>query len=208
MSDAFVDVADAMVQRVPVWARPVQPKSFVPWSSYSGYGAESPHRPSVAEVIDPAAIREQAFAQGMAQGRAIAEAELAAEQTALAELAASLAVLQPETPAALGMLLSETVERLVRQVIGEVAIDRDALLARAQAAAALIAEETAPSKMRVHPEDQALLAGAALPLPLVGDPHLARGTILIETGSGWIEDGPAVRLEKLRSLLDRLGAPE
>lgn len=208
MSDAFIDIADATVTPMPVWARPVQPKSFVPWSSYSGYGADAGHRPSVAEVIDPAAIREQAFLDGAAQGRAMAEADLAAEHRALAELAASLSILQPEAPAALGMLLSETVERLVRQVMGEVTIDRDQLLARANAAAALIAEETAPARMRVHPDDQALLAGATLPLPLVGDPHLARGTILIENGSGWIEDGPAVRLEKLRSLLDRLGAPE
>ena len=29
-----------------------------------------------------------------------------------------------------------------------------------------------------------------------------------ETGHGWIEDGPAVRLERLRAELDRMGAPQ
>ena len=31
-------------------------------------------------------------------------------------------------------------------------------------------------------------------------------TLVLETGHGWIEDGPAVRLERLRAALDRVGA--
>jgi hypothetical protein len=30
--------------------------------------------------------------------------------------------------------------------------------------------------------------------------------LLLETGAGWIEDGPAVRLDRLRAELDRIGA--
>ena len=37
---------------------------------------------------------------------------------------------------------------------------------------------------------------------------LARGSIVLETGHGWIEDGPAIRLERLRAELDRMGAPQ
>jgi flagellar assembly protein FliH len=36
---------------------------------------------------------------------------------------------------------------------------------------------------------------------------LAPGTIRLDTGAGWVEDGPNVRLEKLRNALDRMGAP-
>jgi hypothetical protein len=32
--------------------------------------------------------------------------------------------------------------------------------------------------------------------------------VKLECASGWIEDGPAVRLERLRLALDRIGAPE
>ena len=32
--------------------------------------------------------------------------------------------------------------------------------------------------------------------------------VITPTGSGWVEDGPHVRLEKLRAQLDRLGAPK
>ena len=38
-------------------------------------------------------------------------------------------------------------------------------------------------------------------------PALERGTLILETGHGWVEDGPAVRLERLRAELDRMGAP-
>jgi hypothetical protein len=31
---------------------------------------------------------------------------------------------------------------------------------------------------------------------------------MLDTGSGWVEDGPHVRLEKLRTQLDRLGTPK
>ncbi len=42
---------------------------------------------------------------------------------------------------------------------------------------------------------------------MVSDSHIAPGTILLETGDGWLEDGPEVRLDKLRAALDRLGVP-
>ena len=45
-------------------------------------------------------------------------------------------------------------------------------------------------------------------LPTTPDAGLARGSIVLETGHGWIEDGPAVRLERLRAELDRMGAPQ
>jgi flagellar assembly protein FliH len=146
-----------------------------------------------------------AYAQGYADARATIEKELAAERDALAQLASSLEVLKPEPTGALALLLAETVDRLVRQVIGEVEIDGQALLARAREAAELIGKDTEPSLLRCHPEDAALLETAALDVELVADPAVARGALVLETGHGWIEDGPAVRLERLRIALDRMG---
>jgi len=114
-------------------------------------------------------------------------------------------VLKPQPSQALAMLLSETVERLVRQIMGTVEIDRDTLIQRCERAAELIGDEAGPMRLRLHPEDLELLADAPIDTPLVGDSSLLRGTIRLETDEGWIEDGPEARLERLRAALDQMG---
>jgi flagellar assembly protein FliH len=153
-----------------------------------------------------ARIREEAYALGCEEGRRTVEAEFAAERDALGRLAESLAVLRPEPANALALLLAETVDRLVRQVAGEVEVDGALLIARANAAALLIGREVEPTKLRVHPADLHYLETAGLEVPLEADPSLTRGAIVLETGHGWVEDGPAVRLERLRAELDKMVA--
>ena len=160
----------------------------------------------VTAAQERARLQEQAFAAGVEEGRKTVEAEFAAERDALGRLAESLATLRPEPANALALLLAETVDRLVRQVVGEVEIDAQLLIARAQAAALLIGKDVAPSLLRAHPDDIAYLEGAALAVPLHADPTLTRGAIVLETGHGWIEDGPAVRLDRLRAELDKMVA--
>ena len=164
----------------------------------SDFAEESEPRP--AQAVDR-------YELGLAEGRRTVEAELAAERDALARLAESLETLRPEPTNALALLLAETVDRLVREIIGQVEIDPMVLLERARAAAALIGENVAPSKLRVHPDDAEILAPATLEIPIEPDPSLERGSIVLETGNGWIEDGPAVRLERLRAELDKMAAP-
>jgi len=181
-------------------------RTFTPWNS----------EPAPTEVAndhgarasDPAAIHAEGFAQGFEQGRRTVELELAAERNALTRLAESLDVLRPQPSGALAALLAETVERLVRQIVGEVGVDPAMLINRAENAAALVGEELEPSKLLVHPDDVAILSSARIPLHVVGDPALERGSIVLECGGGWIEDGPLVRLERLRAALGRIGAPE
>jgi flagellar assembly protein FliH len=151
-------------------------------------------------------IEAEAYARGYDEARASLEQELAAERAAIARLAASLEVLKPEPTNALALLLAETVDRLVREIIGTVEIDSGLLLERARAAAALIGENVEPSRLIVHPEDLALLESAGLRVELSADPALPRGSVVLETGHGWIEDGPAVRLERLRAELDKMAA--
>jgi flagellar assembly protein FliH len=157
---------------------------------------------------NPAAIKAEAFAEGFEQGRRTVELELASERNAIKELAESLQCLWPEPPQALAALLAETVERLVGQIVGEVEIDRTLLVSRAERAAAMIVEEQSPSKMLVHPEDLPLLQGARIPVPIAADSSLPRGSVVLECGTGWVDDGPAVRMEQLKEALNRLGAPE
>jgi flagellar assembly protein FliH len=174
---------------------------FRPWSTEE----EPPCDPNVP--IDMACqIEEIAYARGLADGRATVEAEVAAERHALIALAESLQSLRPEPTLPLAMLLAETVDRLVREVVGEVEIDAVRLLARCKAAAALVGEATEPARLRLHPDDAALLADAALDVAIEPDAALARGAVLLETSDGWVEDGPAVRLERLRAALDQVAA--
>ncbi len=185
---------------------------FTPWDAALPTVRPAPVADIAAEeaetlVIDPARIEADAFANGFDEGRRVAVLELEGERAHLARLIETLGVLQPEEPHALGAMLAETVDRLVRQIVGEVTIDGTILADRAHAAAALITEETGPSRMRVHPDDAMRLTGAAINVEMVSDPTLAPGTILLETGEGWIENGPDVGLEKLRTALDRLGVP-
>jgi len=163
-------------------------------------------RPVTAEQ-ERARIQEEAFALGCQEGRKTVEAEFAAERDALARLAESLAVLRPEPANALALLLAETVDRLVRQVVGEVDIDANLLLARANAAAQLVGKDVEPTRLRAHPADIPYLEAGKLEVPLHADPTLTRGAIVLETGHGWIEDGPAVRLDRLRAALDKMAAP-
>ncbi len=182
---------------------------FRPRNAEGGFNADNDEDalPVTAEQ-ERARREEEAFAAGHAEGRREAELDYEAERDALGRLARSLQVLRPEPANALALLLAETVDRLVREVVGQVGIDANLLVERARQAAALVAREVEPTRLRAHPDDIVHLENAALDVALEADADLARGSVVLETGHGWIEDGPAVRLEKLRAELDRMGAPQ
>lgn len=211
MSDLWSHASAAAAARICAFSHRPEVQPFTPWSVGFGVAnddvAIEDEGEEPALVIDPVQIEAEAFAQGFEEGRRTAELELAGERADMARLVAALGVLQPEEPHALGELLAETVDRLVRQIVGEVTIDGTMLAERAHAAAALIADETAPSRMRLHPADHARLGNAAIPVEMIADATIAPGTVLLESGEGWIEDGPDVGLEKLRTALDKLGVP-
>ena len=173
--------------------RPIVDGGFEPSDDFEPLGDEPKPTPEA-----------DAYARGYDDGRRAAEIELAEARDAIARLAQTLEVLRPEPTNALALLLAETVDRLVREVIGSVDIDANLLLTRARAAAALIGENIEPSKLRVHPDHVELLRGAELALEVEGDASLEPGAIVLETGHGWVEDGPAVRLERLRAELDKM----
>ncbi len=200
-------------QPVPVWTRP-QHRGFAaadraaPGGGFSAW-ADRQEEPEPQPSSNPGAdsLIEQGYALGLAEGRRIAEAQLAEERAAVARLIQSLEALRPEPPAALAAMLSTSVRRLVTQVVGEVDINAETLTERVLTVATVIAEENAPSRLRLNPDDAVRLEGAHLPLEILPDPLVAPGAVLVETGSGWVEDSTAVRLEKLGLALDRMGAP-
>ncbi|WCT72901.1 hypothetical protein PQ455_14840 [Sphingomonas naphthae] len=211
---------------VPVWTRPAinpaasfrprdlaqpQPTGFSPWAAEAepepgqDFGHDE-YAAAPAPSIDIERLRAEAFADGFEEGRRTVMLEVSAERADTARLTASLEALKPEAPQALATLLSETVRRLVAGIVGQVTIDDDMLRAQTDAAATIISEECAPSRLRVSPADAERLAGADIPVELYADPALAPGMVVAETSTGWIEDGPEVRLQRLHTALTRLGA--
>lgn len=180
-----------------------RPAHFTPWSRLLDGDAD--HAVPVPRH-DDASIRADGFAQGFEEGRRTVELELTEERAALAKLAESISLLRPQPPELLAGLLAETVDRLVTDIVGEAGVDADLLVQRAEQAAALVADEAQASRLLVHPDDLLSLVAARIPIEIATDPSLSRGTVLVETGKGWIEDGPAVRLDRLRTQLQRLGA--
>lgn len=218
MSDmAKIAAAFEGAARVPVWTRPsatgftaraAEQGEFSAWAQDDGTPNTGFRTGASNDGADVETLVAQSYAEGLNEGRRFATIELEEERAALARLASEIEALKPQNSDGLAALLATTVKRLVTQIVGEVEINPDTLAERTQAMAAMIAEETAPKRLRLHPTDVARLAGANLAIEVVGDPMLAPGTIMLDTGSGWVEDGPHVRLEKLRAQLDRLGAPQ
>jgi len=220
MSDMSSNAAKAFedAARVPVWTRPSgsgftargagETGGFSAWAQSDASASHGFHSNASNDVADAEALIAQGYADGLNEGRRLAMIELEEERAALQRLVASVEHLNPQGSDGLAAMLANSVKRLVTQIVGEVEINADTLLERTQAVAAMIAEETAPSRLRLHPTDVVRLQGAPIAVELVGDPLLAPGTIVLDTGTGWVEDGPHVRLEKLRAQLDRLGAPK
>ncbi len=198
-------------QRVSVWTQPdaAGPPPFVAWGQALRQAFEAPEpEMSIPEPppLDIEMMRAEATAQGFAAGIEAGRCEADGERTALQTLAANLASLKAEPTLGLGVMIAATVERLLHQVVGEVDVCRETLMDRAQAAAALIGEETRPAVLRLNPGDLARLDGAELPVAAEADATLAPGELRLETANGSIEDSPGLRLERLRVALDRIAA--
>lgn len=196
--------------RVPIWTRKPAPGRFTAWGAEPAWqppdGLDDGEEEAAPIPIDLDATRAASFADGYAAGIEAGRREADAARAQIKALAASLEILKPEPSHALGALIAATVERLVGEVVGATPIDRETLLLRARAAAALIGDETRPAVLKLHPDDVVLLDGAALPVAIEADGMIARGALRLETVSGWIEDGPALRLDRLRVGLDRIAA--
>lgn len=190
----------AAAERVPVWTRP-RSAAFTAFKTTPGQRVDPDFdaQPTADPVIEE-------YARGFQDGYAAAHAAGQDEGSGLERLTTALADLTPEPTAALGAILSEAVMRLVRQVMGEVSLDAGAIAERADTVAALVADEVVPARLRLHPEDIARIDTLESPLALVADPSLTPGTVVAETANGWVEDGPSVRMERLRAALDTMAS--
>ncbi|OHD08312.1 FliH/SctL family protein [Sphingopyxis sp. RIFCSPHIGHO2_12_FULL_65_19] len=191
MSDRTAETGFAPVTLADAMARSsgFRPLSFVAGVREAEIAPESP-----VDADDP-------FARGLAEGQRLAEAAFVAERHQLLALLAGAEALQDEPSEELAQLIAETVERLVRQIVAAAPIDADWLQAQAEIAAAMVADADRARTLWVHPDDAALLADCPLTLAIESDAAMMRGTVRLETSTGWIEHGRAVYLEELRAAL-------
>jgi flagellar assembly protein FliH len=149
------------------------------------------------DILEQARI--EAFAQGFDEGcRVIGDSQVA-EAEARNRLAEAL---EPAPSGMLSTMLSATVVRLVEQIVGEVEIDIERLVQRCDTVAAFIEENDPKGALHLHPDDIAMLQDETIGVRLVADEAMHRGCVRLETADGWVEDGPDVRLSRLRALLD------
>lgn len=142
------------------------------------------------------------FSQGFEEGYRAAGDDHAADIEARTRLTTALEMLAPAPSGTLSTMLSATVVRLVEQIVGEVEIDLDRLVQRCESVAAFIEDSSDKTALHLHPDDVALLEGESIGVPLVADKNMQRGCVRLETADGWVEDGPDVRLSRLRALMD------
>jgi flagellar assembly protein FliH len=167
----------------------------------------SVRQPMSAEPEAPAAdpidrAHAEGFAMGFEEGTRIATEAAADDRDAQIRLAEALEQLGPASSGTLATMLSAAVVRLVEQIVGEVAVDEDLLRARCETVAAFIDETEARSALHLNPADVPLISGADIAVQIVADPQMRRGCVRLDTVEGWIEDGPDVRLSRLRAMLD------
>ena len=193
MSDRTAETGFAPVSLTDAMARNggFRPLSFAPAAQVADFAEDSAVD---LDLDDP-------FARGLAEGQRIAESAFVAERHQLLALLAGAEALQDEPSEELAQLIAETVERLVRQIVATAPIDAEWLQAQAEAAAGMVADADKARTLWVHPEDAALLADCPLTMTLESDPAMVRGTVRIETSTGWIEHGRAVYLDELRAAL-------
>jgi flagellar assembly protein FliH len=193
---------------------PVSPRHFSPadpgvnpTEGWDPFAAEAPVQPTV--FVDPVVVAHEA---GVAEGRAAALAEVeearAREAALLDQVSDALSAGAHFDRERMAGHLRQTVLHLVQRMIGEVGIAPDILAARISAAVDLLADGAESALLRLHPDDVPLVQGK-LPATIfpVGDPHVTRGSFVIESASTIVEDGPEIWLEQLAQAIDRVPIP-
>ncbi len=164
---------------------------------------EPTHRPEHVEPVDPIEQAAQdAFLQGFQEGERLAREAAERDNDVRAELAAALQLLAQSGEGTLSTLLSQAVIRLVTQIIGEVPIDEHVLKERCEAVAACIDGDDAKAVLEVNPDDLPMLQLEHCDLALSPNADLPRGSVRLATAEGWVEDGPDVRLARLKAMMD------
>jgi flagellar assembly protein FliH len=184
-------MSDAAVAKVDLFG--ALPKS-VPFRPLMGLGLKPMHADHPQEKAD-------AFSQGFDAGHRTATEALSEECAQLRALLTKAEALQHEPSEAVTALITETVLRLVTEIVGNAPVDQAMLEQRITQAMAVVTECDAARALVLHPDDHALLADCNMSLPLMVDPDMPRGDLRIDCAAGSIEHGVSLHLSALRVAL-------
>ncbi|MFC3098916.1 FliH/SctL family protein [Alteraurantiacibacter palmitatis] len=169
---------------------------------FASAGFAGRHQPEPPPQAEPDRALAQAFAEGEAQGRALAEAAFIEAEEARAALTLSLAQLDEAMERELAQRLAECVAALCEATLAPLALDRAALERRCVRAAGMVGEGITDASLRLHPDDVRLLDPAfASTWHILPDPMLERGSVVFDTAEGAVVDGPAEWRAALREAL-------
>ena len=156
-------------------------------------------------AANPAAV-EEAFANGVAQGRADREAGAMTDRAVLAQLIEAAATLEFPDPEPLIAQIADTVVRLVADIAGAAPVDPVLLRERALALVETVRSSASAVQLVVHPDSLAMLAGLREDIVIVADPAIPLGTLRLIGGDGWLEDGVAAALDRLHASAATMGS--
>jgi len=168
-------------------------------SAWTSADARAPQEEKVDPVEEAA---REGFLQGFREGERVTREACEADNEARIQLSAAIQHVAQSGEGALAGMLSQAVVRLVGQIMGDVPIDEALLKDRCAAVAACIDRDESRAVLEVNPEDMHLLEEEAMGVALSANPDLPRGSVRLATTDGWVEDGPDVRLARLKALLD------
>lgn len=174
------------------------------WTPGSLDGRVAPAPESFAEP-EPDPVEQagrEAFIAGFREGERVTREAMEADDAARRVLADAIAQVAGAGEGALASLLSQAVLRLVTQIVGAVPIDEAMLAERCAAVAACIDPDDSKAVLEVNPEDMGLIDASGIAVALSPNSQLPRGCVRLATADGWIEDGPGVRLDRLKALMD------
>lgn len=155
-------------------------------------------------TAEPAGAKTESvdeFERGLAEGQLLAETAFAEERRRLQALVAAANALQPVEPETVRKLICETVDRLVREIVGMTPVDLELLRKQVDEAVTFAGPIAVDAVLKVSPDDAASFKGVDLGVPVVADMRVARGTLRLESPSGTVEHGRTVQLETLRQQL-------
>lgn len=174
---------------------------------WSATGVGMPDHQDMAPMDEPEAdpveqASQEGFVLGFQEGERITREAFEADNSARLQLAAAIGQLGGMDEGTLASLLSAAVLRLVTQIVGEVPVDEARLAERCAAVAAHIDPDDGKAVLEVNPEDLSLIDTSAISVALKPNREIARGCVRLATSEGWIEDGPDVRLSRLKAMMD------
>jgi flagellar assembly protein FliH len=160
------------------------------------------HMAAEPEVDPIEEASQQGFLIGFQEGERVTREAFEADDSLRREIAAAIGQLGGVEEGTLASLLSTAVLRLVTQIMGEVPVDEARLAERCAAVAAHIDPDDGKAVLEVSPLDLPLIPTDGIGVTLVPNAQLSRGSVRLATSDGWIEDGPDIRLSRLKAMMD------